>query len=378
MMRVAILVDAGIRDSSSAVFIPAIRNLVERLSASFELTVFSLRLPDNRVDEFRCGNANVKFVSAYYNDNALKRIVAFRNAFAAEHRTARFDLVHGIRGFPCGFAAALIGKRHRIPSIVSLQGGETAAIPHIGYGHMLRQPLRAITRWTCEQASAVTVLTKFQEAALRSFRITPKQLLVIPHGADLDAFSNAKKKPVPPPMNFLHVANLNEVKDQTTLLRAFALISQRVDARLRIVGEDQLNGRIQKLARKLDIAERVEFIGFVPYQFLAEHFHWAHALLHTSFYEGQGVVIAEAAASRTLICGTRVGLISDLGENCAVAVPVGDHVGLDEKVNELLANPSRFDAIRERAFKWASEHSVDWTASQFSELYWTTVETHQR
>jgi glycosyltransferase involved in cell wall biosynthesis len=370
-MRIAILIDAGIREPSSAVFIPAIRNLIERLSSSFELTVFSLCLPDNRVEEFRCGNASVKFVSARYDDNLIRRVAAFRNAFAAEHQNARFDLVHGIRGFPCGLAAVLIGRGYRVPSIVSVQGGETAALPHIGYGNMRRQPLRAITRWMCKQASAVTVLTMFQEAALRSFGIAPRQLHVIPYGADLSVFSHATEKPVPPPTNFLHVANLNQVKDQPTLLRAFARISQCLDARLRLVGEDQLDGRIQRLARELGVAERVEFIGFVPYKLLAEHFHWAHVLLHTSLYEGQGVVIAEAAASRTLICGTHVGLISDLGGTCTVAAPVGDHAGLADRVCTVLNDPARVEQLRAHALRWAKEHSVDWTAERFASLYRT-------
>lgn len=371
MMRVAMLVDAGIRDPASAVFIPAIRNLIERLSASFEITVFSLRLPDNRVDAYRCGAANVHFVSARYNDHALTRIATFRNAFAAEHHKTRFDLLHGIRGFPCGFAATALGKLYSVPSIVSLQGGESAAIRHIRYGHMLQQPLRFITRWTCEHASAVTVLTRFQERALGSFGVAPRRLAVIPHGADLAAFALAREKPLAPPTNFLHVANLNEVKDQTTLLRAFALIAQRMDARLRIVGEDQLDGRMHRLAYELGIADKVEFIGFAPYNLLPNHFQWAHALLHTSLYEGQGVVIAEAAAAGTLICGTRVGLISDLGDECAVSVPVGDYVGLVERVCTLLHDSARMAALRANALRWAKEHSVEWTTERFGDVYRT-------
>jgi YfiH family protein len=51
------------------------------------------------------------------------------------------------------------------------------------------------------------------------------------------------------------VANLNPIKDQGTLLRAFAQVAARAgDVRLDCVGEDTMGGRIQRLARELGVA----------------------------------------------------------------------------------------------------------------------------
>ena len=51
------------------------------------------------------------------------------------------------------------------------------------------------------------------------------------------------------------MAHLNPVKDQATLLRAFAVIRQSHDAHLDIAGGDTMGGRLQALARDLGVGD---------------------------------------------------------------------------------------------------------------------------
>ena len=60
----------------------------------------------------------------------------------------------------------------------------------------------------------------------------------------------------------MHVANLKPVKGHYYLLEAFAgVVTQFPDAKLILVGRDELDGQLQNLAQKLNISDKVVFMG---------------------------------------------------------------------------------------------------------------------
>ncbi len=88
----------------------------------------------------------------------------------------------------------------------------------------------------------------------------------VPLGVDLAAWPPRDPVPRDPnrPAKFIHVASLNRVKDQTTLLRALAsLMRSGVNFEMNVVGEDTLNGEMQAMAAELGLSERVRFLGFL-------------------------------------------------------------------------------------------------------------------
>jgi D-inositol-3-phosphate glycosyltransferase len=221
------------------------------------------------------------------------------------------------------------------------------------------------------------VQTEFQVRQLRHHRITRDKIHVIPCGVDTTLFTpQGREDQLMAPYRLLHVANLLEVKDQVTLLKAFATISRSEDCILRIIGADYLNGKIQNVARALGIADRVEFLGWIEHSKLPEHYRWAHILLHTSLHESQAMVVAEAAACKTVVCGTRVGLLHDFGETKAVVVPTGDHEALATGVLRLIRNPREYAELQQRAYEWALHYDLTWTAGAYEQLYRTMLSTY--
>lgn len=368
-MRIALFVPSGIAPASSIMYIPVLTQLVERLSKHCELTVYSLCAFGEQRNDFICGNAVVKYLPAHWSDAFLTRLYAFLSAFRRDHGKLRFDLVHGIWALPSGFGAVIAGKLTAIPSIVSFLGGETASVPQIRYGYMLSLRKRMLLRWICQNASCVHLLTAFQQEQMERHKITPKRLAIFPFGVDIDEFSSNGELSLKPPYHFLHIANLTEVKDQPTLLRAFRKITEHVPGVLRIVGHDYLDGAIQKLAHELQLGTSVEFSGFVPHHELGTHYLWAHILLQTSLHESQALTVVEAMSSGTVVAGTRVGLLADLTSACVLTVEPGDSEGLAERVLSLLRDPKEFAALRSRARTWAGDHDIKWTGQQFNDLY---------
>jgi glycosyltransferase involved in cell wall biosynthesis len=107
----------------------------------------------------------------------------------------------------------------------------------------------------------------------------------------------------------------------------------------------------------------------VPHSELPPHFDWAHILIHSSLYEGEGVVFAEASAAGVPICGTRVGLLADLGDSMAVTADPGDDGAIARGVLGILGDRTRMERLRTEARAWSGGHDAGWTAGMYARLY---------
>jgi glycosyltransferase involved in cell wall biosynthesis len=252
------------------------------------------------------------------------------------------------------------------PSVVALLGAETAKVPSIGYGYLQRPIVRRLVLTTCAAASAVVVISGQQEETLRQHGFR-KNVEVIPFGVEPAMFEFQRKR-ASSPLRILHVANLTEVKDQATLIRGFALLKRHVDAVLRIVGPDYLNGRLQRLTAELGLEDRVEFVGAVSYATIPVHYRWADLFVLTSLCEAQNSALTEAAMSGVLLVSTPVGCIHDLGDDAAVIVRIGDPVDLAEKIRTIVKDPVEWQKKVALARAWAERHDLLWTVERLREV----------
>jgi glycosyltransferase involved in cell wall biosynthesis len=263
-----------------------------------------------------------------------------------------------------GLFVVALAKLVRRPSVITVLGAEAASVPSIGYGFLRQPTTRRLVLQTCAHASAVVVLSSGQRETLWRHGLR-RGVDVIPFGVDRATFK-PQRKPRLPPLKLLNVANLTEVKDQATLLRAFALLRRDVDVRLRFVGPDHMNGALQRLAHELGLQEHVEFVGPVPYPEVPSHYRWADIFIMTSLSEGQCVALTEAAMSGVLLVSTPVGCITDLGESGAVIVRMRDPADLALKVRAIVADREQWDRKVASARAWAESHDLRWTVERLT------------
>jgi len=117
----------------------------------------------------------------------------------------------------------------------------------------------------------------------------------------------------------------------------------------------------------------VTLAGFVPHERIPCYLARAHLLLHSSRYEGQGVVFAEAAAAGVPICGTRVGLLHDLGDRFAALAEPGDDEGLAKAIERVATNVGYRSRLIAEARTWTESHTAEWTAGQYADVYARTI-----
>lgn len=362
-MRIALVVAGGVDRSARERVTPALLWLLERLAARHQVLVYVLRYHDRP--------CSYPLRGATIHDLGSPRGLArqYSSLVSAMRRDGPFDVVHGYLALPSGLCAALAGRRLRVPSLVTFDSGEFVALPDVGvgYGLQIRARHRLAVSATARLAGRVTVCSRYQEGLAHDNGVAAT---VVPIGVDTDRFRPPLERIDGPPWRLLHVASLNPVKDQPTLLHAMrALASRSIDVHLDLVGEDTLTGATASLAERLGLATRVTFHGFQPTDALATMYQRAHLFVLSSRHEAANVSVLEAAASGLPAVGTFVGYLADWSPDRAIAVPPGDSTALADALARLLADAPARQKLAAAALEWTIAHDADWTARRFEELY---------
>lgn len=353
--RLAIWTFGGIGTGHFSQGYPVLERLLEGISNTFEIVVYSRSHPN-------IGYSNKNFIirtAPAKMTHSLMRWVSLIIFFLFDHSKKKFDITIAFWGWPSGWIVTGLGKVLQIRSAVYVLGGDAAGIASINFGIFHRPWLRRMAVWTYNRTTLLLAISNYQRDQLAAFGVH-RFVCVIPWGADPSKyrFNYKKQNDI---LHFIHVGHLSPVKDQVTLLKAFALINEMHASELHIFGTDCLNGAIERLCRELGIEKYVKFLDMVPYSKMPEYYEWADIMLHTSLSEGQSMALTEAAACGVLMAGTRVGLLYDLKDKCGITVDIGDYKALAKKVLEIIENPVEWDRKIYHAKAWSEQHTLNWT-----------------
>ena len=115
--------------------------------------------------------------------------------------------------------------------------------------------------------------------------------------------------------------------------------------------------QLQQQARTLNIANQVNFAGFVPNSQLIDHYGHTDVLINPSFSEAFGISLVEAMACQVPVVATRVGGMVEIVEEdqTGLLVEPGDSSALAAALLRLLASEDLRKAMGEAGRKRAVE-----------------------
>ena len=361
-MKIALLVPGGVDRTGTVKVIPCLLWLIERLAASeHDVHVFVPRQED------RPGSWPLLGATVH---NAGRRHASpwMLGSIVAEHRKAPFDIIHAFWS-GLGAIGAVAGRLLRVPLVLTLPGGDVVRLPDIGYGARLSRRGEIYLRVAARNATRITTPSRFMRNLATTLGI---DAAVVPLGVDLVRWRVAppRRREALAPIRLLHVADLNRVKDQPTLLNAIArLRAGGVPLELVVIGFDTLQGQIQRLAAQLGLAGEVRFLGHLPHAELRPWFDRADLLVMASRHEAGPLVMLEAAVAGVPTVGTSVGHLADHSPEAALAVPTGDERALAEAIGTLAADEERRLGMAAAAQDIAVRYDADFTARTFLEMY---------
>lgn len=360
-MKLALVVPGGVDRSGEHRVIPALLALIERLSHAHEVHVFALR-QEPAAGSWKLAGATIHNIGDGLIH--LRGIAAIR----AEHRRAPFGVVHAIFSGPGGLIAVAAAKLLRLPCMVHVTGGELVAMRDIGYGGRLTWKGRLRERLALRGADVVTatsvpVVELLQVLGVRAQRV--------PLGVDLRKWPPLAPRPRREgPARLVHVASLNRVKDQVTLLHALARLAKTgVEFEMDVIGTDTLQGAVTELVCELGLDHCVRFLGFKTQRELRPLVESADLLVMSSRHEAGPFVLLEAAVAGVPTVGTTVGHIAEWAPSAALAVPIGNPERLADAIHTLLADEALRLRVARAAQCRALSEDADYTARTFEALY---------
>jgi colanic acid/amylovoran biosynthesis glycosyltransferase len=171
-----------------------------------------------------------------------------------------------------------------------------------------------------------------------------QKIRVVRCGVDLTAFAARGRRSRDGAPAVLAVGRLVPIKGHGVLLEAIAHLArsgERVSTT--IVGDGPRRTPLERLARRLGIAELITFAGAVGQDEIGRHYEAADVFCLPSFFEGIPVVLLEAMAAGVPVVASRVAGIPELVEDgrSGILVPPGRPDLLANALRSLLGDAQR-------------------------------------
>lgn len=286
-----------------------------------------------------------------------------------------FDLIHAHFTFPDGWVAARLGRRYRVPVIITEQAA----------WHPWMETYKLVRRqavWAARQCSFHIAISTALRDSIASFTGDSEKLRVIPNAVDGSLFTLVQNGRRPSLEQILFVGVIRPVKGVDVLLRAMKLLADRGrELKLVLVGESFYASyrreyeRLRQMAAELGLGAQVEFAGSKPSAELVRYMQESALLVLPSRRESLGMVLAEALACGTPVVATRCGGPEDIVNNhVGVLVPPEDPEALARGIEHVLAKRASYDPNKLRAYA-LENFGVEAVGRRLAGLYQEAVES---
>lgn len=264
------------------------------------------------------------------------------------------------------------GNRRTI--VITEQISSRDNYPTNGFGDQL---MRALIRRFYPRADVVLPSSKGVMEGLKEFGVSAEQMNVVYNPVSIREIQTSAEESAHGMGSYdaptiITVGRHAEQKDHETLLRAFALVRQRTDARLVLLGQGPLRSSLEALARDLGISDSVVFAGWQsnPFAWLAQ----ADVFVLSSRFEGFGNVIVEAMACGLPIVSTECpsGPSEILCEGEAgLLVPVGDVRAMARAICSVIENGDERERLARESLRRAPDFDLSVVGPKYAELLYS-------
>lgn len=213
-----------------------------------------------------------------------------------------FDIIDAHYFYPDGIAATILGKIFNKPVIITARGTDLNLIP--------KYPLpRKMIQWAATEASQLVTVCQALKDVLIKLGAPEEKISVLRNGVDLSLFSPARdrsrirNKLKVHGKTILSVGYLVERKGHDLVIRTLVSLP---DVNLIIIGDGPDRKKLLKLAKEMNVLDRVRILGAMKQDKLKEYYSAVDLLVLASSREGWANVLLESMACGTPVVATNV------------------------------------------------------------------------
>jgi N-acetyl-alpha-D-glucosaminyl L-malate synthase BshA len=225
------------------------------------------------------------------------------------------DLLHVHYAIPHSVSALLarsMAAPRKLPFITTLHGTDITLVGN-------DRSFLPITKFSIEQSDGVTAISHYlKQRTLDEFDIK-HPIEVIPNFVNCDLYCRkddpalrAEWAPNGEPI-LMHLSNFRPVKRLTDVVEIFALVREKIRAKLVLIGDGPDRGAAEYLVRRKKLVHDVHFLG--KQDFVYRHLSQADLFLLPSDIESFGLAALEAMACEVPVVASNVGGIPEVAEH---------------------------------------------------------------
>jgi 1,2-diacylglycerol 3-alpha-glucosyltransferase len=285
--------------SSDSTTIPSLQHYVRCLKQNYpqyRIHVLSFQYPYktgeydwNGIPVYSAGGRNRKRNRLLTWMKILRRMMQLRRSYRA-------DIVHAFWLTETAFIGLLFRWFSGTPLLITAMGQDVK--------HTNRY-LRLLKWFPLD----LVYLSKYQAGVAPHLKFR-KQYPSIPFGVDPQFFHPDEQERM---TDILCVGSLNKIKNHTEAVKIISEVSEHHPfLSCKFIGEGSEEADIRKQIREMRLEKNILLAGSFPYSETIREMHTSRILLHTSLFEGQGLVITEALAAGLYVVCYPVGIACEI------------------------------------------------------------------
>jgi len=296
-------------------------------------------------------------------------------------RFEKLDLLHVHYAIPHA-SAAFMAKQNlatfniHIPVVTTLHGTDITLVGRDA-------SYNPVVTFSINQSDGVTAVSENLKAETYDHFDINRDIRVIPNFIDLDRFklepkAHFKQAIAPGDERILvHTSNFRKVKRTMDVIHIFKKVQDKLPSKLLMVGDGPERTQAEQLARDLDIAHNVRFLG--KQDAVEEILSVADLFLIPSSSESFGLAALEAMACGIPVISSNVGGLPELNQEgiTGYLCEVGDIDAMAEKSLYVLEDCDRLDRFKTAALARAEDFRLANILPKYEDYYQEVLASHK-
>jgi len=259
-----------------------------------------------------------------------------------------------------GFLGRFVAYKNGIPAVFTAHGWSFTD----GVSPVNRKIYLQLERMAAKWCEGIICVSEYDRQLALEKRVASSNKLVTIHNGIPTSGCSATSTCERAPIRIIMVARFSEQKDQQLLVRAASQLKTMTDFEIDFVGDGPLLSATEELARKLQISDKVRFLG--ARTDVSELLEKAHIFVLTSNWEGFPITILEAMRAGLPVITSDVGGCKEavIDGITGYLIPRGDLECLKERLGRLLNDSQLRTSMGDTGFDRFSKY---FTVEQMAE-----------
>lgn len=267
----------------------------------------------------------------------------------------------------------LIGEGIYIPTITTLHGTDITLVG--------KSPAYSpVITFAINKSDGITAVSESLKRDTYEHFDIKKDIKVIYNFIDFDRFKKTNKehfKKALTPMGekiLMHVSNFRAVKRIQDVVRMFAKVQERIDAKLLLVGDGPERQNVEFLCRELHLCDKIRFLG--KQDAIEELLAIADLFVMPSASESFGLSALEAMACEVPVISSNAGGLPEVNVQGVTGFlsEVGDVEAMANNALHILENKETHQQFRRNALAHAQQFSLDKILPEYENYYESVIQ----